>query len=199
MIRDANRAADVIVRLRALFSRKPPIIEPINMNDIASEVIALALSDLQRARVSVETEFSYSLPPVAGARVQLQQVIMNLLRNAIEALAGIKDRPKQITIKTQADPAGEVQVSVSDDGVGFGSQEMGRIFDAFYTTKPEGMGIGLSVSRSIVENHNGRLWAKANNGPGATVAFAIPRYEVARKPCDLKDKDRSQLPSGTVQ
>nr|WP_244541431.1 PAS domain-containing protein [Rhizobium tibeticum] len=199
MIRDANRAAEVIVRLRALFSRKPPIIEPIDMNDIASEVIALALSDLQRARVSVETEFGHSLPPVAGARVQLQQVIMNLLRNAIEALAGINDRPKKITINTQADPAGEVQVSVSDDGVGFGSQEMGRIFDAFYTTKPDGMGIGLSVSRSIVENHNGRLWAKANNGPGATVAFAIPIYEVARESCDLKDKDRSQSPFGTVR
>ncbi|NKL05628.1 PAS domain-containing protein [Rhizobium leguminosarum bv. viciae] len=199
MIRDANRAADVIVRLRALFSRKPPIIEPIDMNEIASEVVALALSDLQRARVSVATEFGHNLPPVAGARVQLQQVIMNLLRNAIEALAGINDRPKQIIIKTQADPTGEVQVSVSDDGVGFASQEMGRIFDAFYTTKPDGMGIGLSVSRSIVENHNGRLWAKANNSHGATVAFAIPTYDVAGEPCDVEVRDRPHSPSGTVR
>ncbi|WP_416065917.1 PAS domain-containing protein [Rhizobium sp. ZK1] len=199
MIRDANRAADVIVRLRALFSRKPPSIEPIDMNEIASEVIALALSDLQRARVSIATEFGPDLPRVAGARVQLQQVIMNLLRNAIEALAGINDRPKQITIKTQADPAGEVQVSVSDDGVGFSSQEMGRIFDAFYTTKPEGMGIGLSVSRSIVENHHGRLWAKANNSHGATVAFAIPIYDVARETCDVEVRDRRDSTSGTVR
>ncbi|QWW70515.1 PAS domain-containing sensor histidine kinase [Rhizobium sp. WYJ-E13] len=199
MIRDANRAADVIVRLRALFSRKPPSIEPIDMNEIASEVIALALSDLQRARVSIATEFGPDLPRVAGARVQLQQVIMNLLRNAIEALAVINDRPRKITIRTQADPKGEVQVSVSDDGVGFGSQGMGRIFDAFYTTKPDGMGIGLSVSRSIVENHNGRLWANANNGLGATVAFAIPIYEVASESCDLRAKDRSQSPSGTVR
>ncbi|MDI7865255.1 PAS domain-containing protein [Rhizobiaceae bacterium n13] len=199
MIRDANRAAEVIVRLRALFSRKPPTIEPIDMNEIASEVIALALSDLQRARVSVATDFGHSLPRVAGARVQLQQVIMNLLRNAIEALAGINDRPKQIVIKTQADPTGEVQISVSDDGVGFGSQEMGRIFDAFYTTKPDGMGIGLSVSRSIVESHNGRLWAKANNNHGATVAFAIPIYEVARESCDVEVRDRSDSISGTVR
>lgn len=194
MVRDANRAADVIVRLRALFSRKPPAIEPIDMNEIASEVIALALSDLQRAHVSVVTEFGKDLPRVAGARVQLQQVIMNLLRNAIEALAGVNDGPKQIIVKTQADPPGEVQVSVSDDGVGFGSQEIERIFDAFYTTKPDGMGIGLSVSRSIVENHNGRLWAKANKVHGATVAFAVPVH--GRACCSSpKDKGSEMLPS----
>lgn len=201
MIRDANRAADVIVRLRALFSRKPPTIEPIDMNEIASEVIALALSDLQRARVSVATEFGDGLPRVAGTRVQLQQVIMNLLRNAIEALAGIAERPKRITIKTQADTGGQVLVSVSDEGVGFGSQNMARIFDAFYTTKPDGMGIGLSVSRSIVENHNGRLWAKANQGHGATVAFTIPTYEVAQQPYDptFEDVGMPPSPSGTVR
>ncbi len=172
MIRDANRAADVIVRLRALFSRKPPAIEAIDINDVASEVIALAFSDIQRARISVISDFGVDLPRVAGARVQLQQVIMNLLRNSIEALADIEDRPRRIHIKTVSRSSGQVELSISDTGIG--SPELGKIFDAFYTTKPGGMGIGLSVSRSIVENHSGRLWASANPDYGVTVAFSIP-------------------------
>lgn len=175
MIRDANRAADVIVRLRALFSRMPPAIEPIDFNEVASEVIALAYSDIQRARVSVISDFGVGLPRVAGARVQLQQVIMNLLRNAIEATSTVKDRPGRIVLKTEASGA-EVQLLVEDTGVGFGADGTERIFDAFYTTKPDGMGIGLSVSRSIIENHNGRLWAESNALHGATVGFSVPAH-----------------------
>lgn len=174
MIRDANRAADVIVRLRALFSRKPPSIEPIDMNEVATEVIALASSDIHRARISVATDFGAGLPPVAGARVQLQQVIMNLLRNAIEATSA-QDRPRRIALKTEAS-GGEVQLIIEDTGIGFGAEGVERIFDAFYTTKPDGMGIGLSVSRSIIENHNGRLWAESNAHYGATVGFSVPTY-----------------------
>lgn len=175
MIRDANRAADVIVRLRALFSRKPPLIEPIDMNEVATEVIALAFSDIQRARVSVVSDFGTGLPPVAGARVQLQQVIMNLLRNAIEATSAANDRPGRIVLKTEASGA-EVQLIVQDTGIGFGADGTERIFDAFYTTKPDGMGIGLSVSRSIIENHNGRIWAESNALHGAAVGFSVPNY-----------------------
>jgi PAS domain S-box-containing protein len=179
MIRDANRAADVIVRLRALFSRKPPVIEPIDMNEVATEVIALAFTDIQRARVTVTSDFGAGLPRVAGARVQLQQVIMNLLRNAIEATSVVKDRQGRILIRTEASGA-TVQLIVEDTGVGFGADGTERIFDAFYTTKPDGMGIGLSVSRSIIESHSGRLWAESNAVHGATVGFSIPNYRANR-------------------
>jgi C4-dicarboxylate-specific signal transduction histidine kinase len=173
MIRDANRAADVIVRLRALFSRKPPLIEPVDMNEVATEVIALAFSEIQRARVSVTTEFGKALPTVAGARVQLQQVIMNLLRNAIEATSAVESRPARIVIRTEARDL-EVRLIIEDTGIGFGMDGTKRIFDAFYTTKPDGMGIGLSVSRSIIESHSGRLWAQSNALHGATVGFSVP-------------------------
>ncbi|WP_457659966.1 PAS domain-containing protein [Sinorhizobium medicae] len=173
MIRDANRAADVIVRLRALFSRKPPLIEPIDMNEVATEVIALAFGEIQRARVSVVSEFGAALPSVAGARVQLQQVIMNLLRNAIEATSAVEGRPGRIVIRTEARDA-EVRLIIEDTGIGFGVDGTKRIFDAFYTTKPDGMGIGLSVSRSIIESHSGRLWAHSNALHGATVGFSVP-------------------------
>ncbi|WP_081709650.1 PAS domain-containing protein [Mesorhizobium erdmanii] len=179
MIRDANRAADVIVRLRALFSRKPPLMEAIDINDVAGEVIALLSSHLQRARTSMTTDFETNLPRVAGARVQLQQVIANLLRNAIEALSDVTDRPRRILLKTQAS-SGEIKLSIEDTGSGFGVQGAAGIFDAFYTTKPEGMGIGLSVSRSIIESHNGRLWAIANAGHGVTVGFTVPTHTVRR-------------------
>ncbi len=174
MIRDANRAADVIVRLRELFSRKPPLIEAVDINEIASEVLALLHTDLQRSRLTILTDFGADLPRLEAARVQLQQVIMNLLRNAIEALSSVDDRPRRILLKTEAS-GGNVQLLVQDNGVGFGQHGTNRIFDTFYTTKlPDGMGIGLSVSRSIIENHNGRMWAETNPGSGATVGFSVP-------------------------
>ncbi len=176
MIRDANRSADVIVRLRALFSRKPPVIEPTDINEIAAEVIALAMNDLQRGRVSVITQFEDGLPPVAGARVQLQQVVMNLLRNAIDALSEVASRNRRVVIRTEKLASGEVQLSVEDAGIGIPPEDVGRMFDAFYTTKQDGMGIGLSVSRSIIENHEGRVWARANVDYGITVGFIVPAF-----------------------
>ncbi|WP_064713014.1 PAS domain-containing sensor histidine kinase [Rhizobium bangladeshense] len=194
MIRDSNRAADVIVRLRALFSRKPPAIEALDINEIASEVIALASSDLQRGRILVKPEFGSNLPRVAGARVQLQQVIMNLLRNSIEALTPVKERPRQIVIKTEGNDGKEVRLSLIDTGVGFGSQDVRRIFDPFYTTKQDGMGIGLSVSRSIVESHNGRLWARANVDQGVTMTFTVPVHELSRDRARQSPDDGNQPP-----
>jgi PAS domain S-box-containing protein len=173
-LRDGNRASDVITRLRALFSRHEFTLEPLDINEIAQEVVALSLSELQRNRMVLQSEFGADLPAITGDRIQLQQVILNLLRNASDAMLSVDDRPRQLVIATERDPENRVRLSVRDVGVGLDSQSMDRLFDAFYTTKADGMGIGLSVSRSIVERHQGRLWAEPNDGPGTTFAFAIP-------------------------
>ena len=176
-IRDGNRASDVITRLRALFSRKDFTLEPLDLNEATREVIALSLSDLQRNRVVVQSDLADELPTVTGDRIQLQQVVLNLLRNASDAMMGVDDRPRQLLIRTQRDSPDRVRVTVRDAGVGLDRQSMDKLFDAFYTTKSGGMGIGLSVSRSIVERHHGRLWAEPNDGPGATFSFSIPLGE----------------------
>jgi C4-dicarboxylate-specific signal transduction histidine kinase len=174
-IRDAHRAADVITQLRALFSKKESITERLDLNEATREVIALSLSELQSNRVILRVELANDLPVVTGDRVQLQQVILNLLRNASDAMSGVDDRPRQLLIKTRQDGDGGVRLSVQDTGAGFEPESMNKLFDAFYTTKSGGMGIGLSVSRSIIEKHNGSLWATRNDGPGATFSFSIPR------------------------
>src|SRR5438132_5824625 len=145
-----------------------------DLNDATREVMALSLSELQRNRVVLRTELANDLPPVTGDRVQLQQVILNLFLNASDAMRGIDDRPRQLVISTARDDGERVRLSVQDAGVGFDPHEVDRLFEAFYTTKRGGMGIGLSVSRSIIESHDGRLWATLNEGPGATFAFSLP-------------------------
>jgi PAS domain S-box-containing protein len=174
-IRDGNRAADVIMRLRALFSKKETTLESMNLNEAAREVIALLRSELQRSQMLLRTELADDLPPVTGDRVQLQQVILNLLRNATDAMNDVDDRPRELVIRTERDEDDRVRLTVQDAGVGFDRQAAGRLFEAFYTTKNGGMGIGLSVSRSIIESHQGRLWAAPNDGPGARFSFSIPR------------------------
>ena len=174
LIRDGNRAADVITRLRALFSRKAPESEPVDLNDATREVIALEQGDLRRAGATLRTELPENLPVIMGDRVQLQQVIINLLRNACEAVHAIDNRPREIEIRIARDEGERVCLSVRDSGVGFDADSAEKLFDAFYTTKHEGMGVGLSVCRSIIENHGGRLWAMVNDGPGVTFAFSIP-------------------------
>ena len=174
-IRDAERASEVVKRLRALFCKKGATRESLDLNEATREVVALSLSELERNRVIVRTELAGDLPRVQGDRVQLQQVILNLLLNASDAMSGVDDRPRQLVIKTERDNDDRVRLSVRDTGVGFERQGADRLFDAFYTTKASGMGIGLSVSRSIIESHKGRLWATLNDGPGATFAFSIPR------------------------
>ncbi len=172
-IRDGNRASDVVTRLRTLYSKKQIEVEPLDLNEAAREVIALVSGELQRNNVIVTNEFSDHLPPVHGDRVQLQQVILNLLRNASDAMSGIEDRPRQMALRTELED-GYVRLSVRDSGVGFTPEIANQMFEPFYTTKPDGMGVGLSVSRSIIEANRGHLWASANDGPGATVAFSIP-------------------------
>jgi PAS domain S-box-containing protein len=173
-LRDGNRASDVITRLRALFSRREFTLEPLDINEIAQEVVALSLSELQRNRMVLRSEFAADLPPITGDRIQLQQVILNLLRNASDAMLNVDDRPRHLLIATDREADNRVRLTVRDAGVGVDTQNMDKLFDAFYTTKTDGMGIGLSVSRSIIERHHGRLWAMPNDGPGTTFAFAIP-------------------------
>src|SRR5712664_1809068 len=173
-IRDGNRASELITRLRALFSKKESTTEPVDLNEATQEVIALSLSELQRNRVILRPEFADDLPLVTGDRVQLQQVILNLLKNASDAMSAVNDRPRQLQIRTERGTDDQVRLTVQDAGVGLDPQAMDRLFQAFYTTKNDGMGIGLSVSRSIIERHHGRLWAEPNDGPGATFSFSIP-------------------------
>jgi len=173
-LRDGNRAADVIKRLRALYSKREFTLEPADLNEAIREVIALSASDFQRNRVILRSELADGLPPVTCDRVQVQQVVLNLLRNASEAMLDVEDRPRQLLIRTEQADGHCVRVTVRDAGVGLDRQSMDKLFDAFYTTKSGGMGIGLSVSRSIIERHHGRLWAEPNDGPGATFSFSIP-------------------------
>lgn len=173
-IRDGNRASDVITRLRALLGKKDATIEVIDLNEAVREVIALSLSELQSNRVILRHQLASDLPPVAGDRVQLQQVILNLLRNASDAMNTFDDRPRELLITTERDEGDRARLSVKDAGVGLDPQSMDKLFEAFYTTKNDGMGIGLSVCRSIIEKHRGLIWATQNDGPGATFSFSIP-------------------------
>ena len=173
-MRDSQRAADVIARLRALFCRRKIVTEAVDLNEATREVIALSWPALQRRRISLHTELDEKIPPISGDRVQLQQVILNLLQNASDSLETINDRPRQISIRTRQDPDGAARLSIRDTGTGLLPELSAKLFDTFYTTKVEGMGIGLSVSRSIIESHQGRLWCEPHDGPGATFTFAIP-------------------------
>jgi signal transduction histidine kinase len=173
-IRDGNRASEVILRLRAVFGRKKVTTEDVDLNEAAREVIALSLSELQRNRIALRVELDDDLPCVSGDRVQLQQVIQNLLRNASDSMSQVDDRPRELLIKTELDEADRVRLTVQDAGTGFDTQATDRLFEPFFTTKSGGMGIGLSLCRSIVEDHSGRIWATPNDGPGATFSFSIP-------------------------
>ena len=143
-------------------------------------MLALSSAALQKDRVSVHCELAQDLPPVRGDRVQLQQVIMNLLRNAGDAMRDVDERSRRVAIRTRRDDGDCVRLTVQDAGVGLDAGSAERLFEAFYTTKSAGMGIGLSVSRSIIERHHGRLWAEPNEGPGASFSFSIPREPAAR-------------------
>jgi PAS domain S-box-containing protein len=191
-IRDGHRAADVITRLRALFSKKDGTSELVDLNQATREVIALSRRELERNRVILRTQLADNLPRVTGDRVQLQQVILNLLRNSSDAMSAVNDRPRELVFKTELEDGDHVRLSVRDTGKGFDPQTMDRLFHAFYTTKDGGMGMGLSVSRSIIENHQGRLWATANDGPGVTFMFTIPRnvetHEVSPGGISVKDQ-----------
>jgi signal transduction histidine kinase len=180
-LRDGNRASDIITRLRALFVRKTASGEAVDLNQLTHEAITLALSDLNRRRITVLLELADDMPTVKGDRVQLHQVILNLILNAADAMGAIDDRPRRLRICTQREGYEGVLLSVQDNGTGFGAHAA-RLFEPFYTTKSDGMGIGLSISHTIIASHGGRLWASANQGPGATFCFSIPRAQRGPRP-----------------
>ena len=173
IIRDGNRAGDVIGRIRTLLRKTGTEKELLDMNQAIREVVALAEDEVRRNEVALRTELTGDLPPILGDRVELEQVVLNLIMNAIEAMSAIGDRPRELVVRTQSGEVDQVCVTVQDSGIGLDPQSMGRIFDAFYTTKSQGMGMGLAISRSIVENHGGQLWAVPNEGPGATFQFTL--------------------------
>ena len=177
IVRDGKRAAEVITRLRAMFAKKEFSLQAMDLNDATREVIALCQSEFQRNQVVFQPELAEDLPPVVGDRTQLQQVILNLLRNALEAMGDVHARPRQLMIRTGRESDGTVSLRVRDVGCGLEPESIDKLFEAFYTTKSGGMGVGLSVSHSIIQRHQGRIWAEPNNGPGATFVFSIPVSE----------------------
>jgi PAS domain S-box-containing protein len=177
IIADGHRAGEIISRIRALARKAPPRRDWVNINETILEVIALARSEVHRNRVSTQTQLSSDVPLILGDRIQLQQVILNLIINAIEAMSEISEGPRELQVVTRKDESQGVLVTVRDSGPGLDPDSLGHLFTAFYTTKPQGMGMGLAISRSIIEAHGGRLWAVPNDGPGATFQFTLPKYE----------------------
>ncbi|MBV8330236.1 MAG: GHKL domain-containing protein [Verrucomicrobia bacterium] len=159
--------------MRNLFKKAPPTKELLNINEAVEEVVILMRGEARRKRAALRTELAANLPSVMADRVQIQQVVMNLILNGLEAMNEVEDRERDLVIRTQRSEGDRVRVAVQDSGVGIDPLKVERIFDAFHTTKPGGMGMGLSISRSIVESHGGRLWATANDGPGATFQFTL--------------------------
>jgi signal transduction histidine kinase len=170
--KNGTRAAEIISRIRLLFQKGTPVREPVDINEVIQEIIVLLRSEATRHSISVRTELGTELPELMGDRVQLQQVIMNLLLNGIEAMKDIDDK-RELFIKSERWENEQVLVSVRDNGSGLPPQA-DQIFDAFFTTKLHGTGMGLSISRSIAESHGGRLWADGNSPHGATFHIALP-------------------------
>jgi signal transduction histidine kinase len=174
--RDGKRAGEIIARIRALTRRAATPQEKLDPNQTIQEVLALVRDEATRNRVSIQTQFADDLSPVAGDRVQVQQVVLNLVMNGIEAMSGVEGRARDLVITTRNLDPDQVEVTVDDAGTGIDPQMLDKIFDPFYTTKPGGMGMGLSISRSIIEAHGGRLWATAKDGPGTIFHFTLPKY-----------------------
>jgi signal transduction histidine kinase len=177
IIDDAHRAGAVILRVRQLAKRAAVERSLLGLRDIVKDVLALARHESFARGVSIRTELPEYLPPVVGDRVQLQQVLLNLIVNGMDAMNTVEESQRVLTIggrRETRDGKSEALLSVQDAGTGLKPEEMDRLFEAFYTTKPEGMGMGLAISRSIIEAHGGRLWAEPNQGPGTTFLFSLP-------------------------
>jgi PAS domain S-box-containing protein len=176
IVRDGKRAGEVIARIRALTKRTSPPSEELDVNETIREVLAIAGDEAKRENVVFRTQFADNLLPVSGDRIQLQQVVLNLVMNGMEAMSSVGERARQLLISTRSIDPDQVQVTVEDSGVGLDPSTTARIFEPFFTTKSGGMGMGLSISRSILQNHGGRLWATLNNGPGTSFHFTLPKY-----------------------
>jgi C4-dicarboxylate-specific signal transduction histidine kinase len=175
IIRDGRRASDIIGRIRALVRKAPPRKDQVDINEVVGEVVALTRSELRSSRTSVLTQLADDLPLVLGDRIQLQQVMLNLILNAVEAMSGSGERERKLLIRTDQEGSGGVFVAVQDSGPGLEPESLDRLFDAFYTTKPSGMGMGLSICRSIIEAHGGRVWAAPSQPQGAVFQFTLPQ------------------------
>jgi signal transduction histidine kinase len=173
MVKDGTRAAEIISRIRLLFKKGTPQRELLDVNELIREMLVLLRSETARYSISVRTDLAADLPQVIGDRVQLQQVMMNLIGNSIDAMNAM-DGTRELAIKSQRAENEQIMVSVSDTGVGLSPQQANQIFDAFFTTKVHGTGMGLSISRSIVASHNGRLWAADNSPRGASFRLTLP-------------------------
>src|SRR6202790_1029213 len=176
IVRDGKRASEVVAQIRALCRKSGTKRERLDMNEAIEEILALAQAEVRAKQVALRTNLGTRLPPVLGDRVQLQQVVLNLIMNGIEAMSSVQDRPRELVIRTQEGEDDQVVVTVQDSGTGLDPKITEQIFDAFYTTKGEGTGMGLSISRSIVQDHGGRLWASTNQGPGATFQFTLSKH-----------------------
>jgi len=181
IVRDGNRASDVIGRIRALLKKGETARMRLDINQVIQEIIKLARGEMLQRKVTLQTELAPGLPLIEADRVQLQQVLLNLINNALDALSAVNDRPRLLRIRTDKPDSRAVRVAVQDTGVGVDPQQAERLFEAFFTTKPNGLGMGLSISRSIVESHGGRLWATPNDGQGVTFQFTLPLEEGSTK------------------
>jgi C4-dicarboxylate-specific signal transduction histidine kinase len=177
VIDDGNRASEVVRRVRALANKSDIAKVPLSINDVVREGIVLVQRELSSHRVSLRTDLEGALPWILGDRVQLQQVIINLVMNGIEAMQPVTDRPRELVIRSRRDETRQALVSVTDCGVGISAENADRLFNAFFTTKSSGLGMGLSICRSIVEAHGGRLSACGNEGDGATFQFVLPEHQ----------------------
>ena len=177
IVAEDKRAGEIIRRLRLLLKKGEVQHQPLNVNEVVLEVLKLVRSDLVNQNVTAQTELAPDLPVVHGDRVQLQQVLLNLVMNACEAMAGAEKSARQLTIRTDRSEDGSVRVSVADRGPGIAPEKLEQIFESFYTTKPQGMGLGLTVCRTIITAHNGKLWATSKPGRGATLCFTLPVAE----------------------
>jgi PAS domain S-box-containing protein len=176
IVEDGNRAGEVVHRIRALMKKAPPQKDRLELNGVILEIIELTRGEAVKHGVSVQTDLAESLPLIEGDRVQLQQVMLNLIMNAVEAMSGVSDGTRELLISTRKAEPGGVLVAVRDSGPGLAPASLEQLFDAFYTTKPSGLGLGLSICRSIIEAHGGRLWTSANMPRGATFEFTVPAH-----------------------
>ena len=174
IVSEGKRAAEVIQRIRSLLKKSAPEKSRLDMNEVIREVLVLTNHQILKKRVSVRTEMTVGLPAISGDRVQLQQVFLNLVMNALEATAAAVENSREIVVTSEEIEPNEVMVAIRDSGVGIDPDKVDKLFQPFFTTKPDGMGMGLSISRSIIEAHGGRLWADRNNGPGSTFKFSVP-------------------------
>jgi PAS domain S-box-containing protein len=177
IVRDGKRAGDVVARIRALATKSSSNKERVDINEAIQDVVGLTRDEVRRKHVRLKTELADGLPPVMGDRVQLQQVLLNLVMNGVDAMSAVEGRDRELVIKAQNDEGGQVRVEVRDSGVGLNEDSIQKIFNPFYSTKPAGMGMGLSISRSIIQNYGGRIWATLNDGPGTTFHFTVPKWQ----------------------